>query len=173
MLPNLHKTADLVTLTVEILNEKLHFLCRASALMKQWHMQFFVPVCFLLFNFFPIQYQSLSLQFLLILIMFEKYQQTGQSFPIPLELKLVTDGLSLLVSLETGFLKINTFSWSWSNTKNTVKNMNHLIYWILMEFFGKRYKDLIYNLFHNILKLFDVWPNFAFTTSETMRNYYL
>ena len=142
MLPNLHKTADLVTFTVEILNEKLYFLCRASALMKQWHMQLFVPVCFLLSNFFLIQYQSLSLQFLLILIMFEKYQQTGQSFPISVELKLVTDGLSLLVSLETGFLKINTFSWSWSNTKNTVKNMNHLIYWILMEFFGKRYKDL-------------------------------
>ena len=104
------KTADLVTFTVEILNEKLYFLCRASALMKQWHMQLFVPVCFLLSNFFLIQYQSLSLQFLLILIMFEKYQQTGQSFPISLELKLVTDGLSLLVSLETGFLKINTFS---------------------------------------------------------------
>ena len=30
-----------------------------------------------------------------------------------------------------------------------------------------------YNYFHNILRLFDVLPNFAFTTSETMRNYYL
>ena len=29
------------------------------------------------------------------------------------------------------------------------------------------------NHFHNILKLFDVLPNFPFTTSETMRDYYL
>ena len=31
----------------------------------------------------------------------------------------------------------------------------------------------IYNHFHNILRLFDVLPNFPFTTSETMRDYYL
>ena len=30
-----------------------------------------------------------------------------------------------------------------------------------------------YNHFHNILSLFDVLPNFPFTTSETMRDYYL
>ena len=30
-----------------------------------------------------------------------------------------------------------------------------------------------YNQFHNILRLFDVLPNFAFTTSETMSDYYL
>ena len=30
----------------------------------------------------------------------------------------------------------------------------------------------IYNQFHNILRLFDVLPNFLFTTSETMRDYY-
>ena len=30
-----------------------------------------------------------------------------------------------------------------------------------------------YNHFHNILGLFDVLPNFPFTTSETMRDYYL
>ena len=27
--------------------------------------------------------------------------------------------------------------------------------------------------FYNILRLFDVLPNFLFTTSETMRDYYL
>ena len=32
---------------------------------------------------------------------------------------------------------------------------------------------LIYNHFHNILRLFDVLINFPFTTSETMRDYYL
>ena len=34
---------------------------------------------------------------------------------------------------------------------------------------------LIYNRFHNILKLFDVLPKFSFTTcaSETMCDYYL
>ena len=30
-----------------------------------------------------------------------------------------------------------------------------------------------YNHFHNILRLFDVLPNFPFTTSETMWDYYL
>ena len=30
-----------------------------------------------------------------------------------------------------------------------------------------------YNQFHNILRLFDVLPNFSFTTSETMGDYYL
>ena len=30
-----------------------------------------------------------------------------------------------------------------------------------------------YNHFHNILRLFDVLPNFPFTTSETMGDYYL
>ena len=29
------------------------------------------------------------------------------------------------------------------------------------------------NNFHNILRLFDVLPNFLFVTSETMRDYYL
>ena len=30
-----------------------------------------------------------------------------------------------------------------------------------------------YTHFHNILRLFDGLPNFPFTTSETMRDYYL
>ena len=30
-----------------------------------------------------------------------------------------------------------------------------------------------YNQFHNILRLFDVLPNFLFTTSKTMCDYYL
>ena len=30
-----------------------------------------------------------------------------------------------------------------------------------------------YNQFHNILRLFDVLPKFSFTTSETIRDYYL
>ena len=30
-----------------------------------------------------------------------------------------------------------------------------------------------YNQLHNILRLFDVLPNFAFPTSETMGDYYL
>ena len=31
----------------------------------------------------------------------------------------------------------------------------------------------IYNHFHNCLRRFDVLPSFLFTTSETMRDYYL
>ena len=35
-------------------------------------------------------------------------------------------------------------------------------------------KDLVYsyNHFHNIVRLFDALPNFSFTTSETMGDYY-
>ena len=33
--------------------------------------------------------------------------------------------------------------------------------------------NVFYNHFHNILRHFDVLPNFSFTTSETMRDYYL
>ena len=33
------------------------------------------------------------------------------------------------------------------------------------------YKKEIYNHFHNILRLFDVLPNFPFTTNETEPNY--
>ena len=32
---------------------------------------------------------------------------------------------------------------------------------------------ITYNQFHNILRLFDVLPNFSLTTSETMGDYYL
>ena len=32
------------------------------------------------------------------------------------------------------------------------------------------FKKFIYNHFHNILRLFDVLPNFSFTTSEMMRD---
>ena len=32
---------------------------------------------------------------------------------------------------------------------------------------------LIYNQFRHILRLFDVLPNFPFTTTETMGDYYL
>ena len=37
----------------------------------------------------------------------------------------------------------------------------------------KEQEKISYNHFHNILKLFKVLPNFPFTTSETMRDYYL
>ena len=32
---------------------------------------------------------------------------------------------------------------------------------------------MVYNHFHNFLRLSDVLPNFPFTPSETMRDYYL
>ena len=44
---------------------------------------------------------------------------------------------------------------------------------------GSEYTSVIINLitthnqFHNILRLFDVLPNFPFATSETMEDYYL
>ena len=34
-------------------------------------------------------------------------------------------------------------------------------------------KSITHNQFYNILRLFDVLPNFPFTTSETMCDYYL
>ena len=39
--------------------------------------------------------------------------------------------------------------------------------------FYKGFADGSYSQFHNILKLFDVLPNFSFTTSETRCDYYL
>ena len=39
--------------------------------------------------------------------------------------------------------------------------------------FIKSLKIRAYNQFHNILRLFDVLPNFRFTTSEMMCDYYL
>ena len=40
--------------------------------------------------------------------------------------------------------------------------------WACMVLFA-----IAYNHFHNILRLFDILPNFAFTTSEIMCDYYL
>ena len=37
----------------------------------------------------------------------------------------------------------------------------------------KSKRNLADNQFHNILRLFDVLPNFPFTTSETVSYYYL
>ena len=34
-------------------------------------------------------------------------------------------------------------------------------------------QNFAYNHFHNILRLFDVLPNFPFTPNETMCDYYL
>ena len=52
---------------------------------------------------------------------------------------------------------------SLSKQANYLKRMNkELGYWIFS-----------YNRFHNVLRLFDVMPNFPFITSETMRDYYL
>ena len=36
-----------------------------------------------------------------------------------------------------------------------------------------KYIKKSYNQFHNILRLFDVSPNFSFTAGETMGDYYL
>ena len=33
--------------------------------------------------------------------------------------------------------------------------------------------EIVYENFDNILRLFDVLPNFSFATSKTMRSYYL
>ena len=44
---------------------------------------------------------------------------------------------------------------------------NILQWWKLAQLY------ITYNHFHNILRLFDVLPNFPFPTSETMRDYYL
>ena len=37
----------------------------------------------------------------------------------------------------------------------------------------KKKKKIAEHHFHNILILLDILPNFLFTTSETMRDYYL
>ena len=52
--------------------------------------------------------------------------------------------------------------------------------YIYIVIFGKHLPELycivlicIYNHFHNILRLFNVLPNFPFSTSEKMGDYYL
>ena len=42
-----------------------------------------------------------------------------------------------------------------------------------MEPLIKTKENVVDNHFDNILRLFDALPNFAFTTSETMGDYYL
>ena len=39
--------------------------------------------------------------------------------------------------------------------------------------FNSQNRKLVYNQFHNILRLFDVLPNFPLATSKTMSDYYL
>ena len=45
--------------------------------------------------------------------------------------------------------------------------------WGLLIKTKKAKENFADNPFHNIVRLFDVLPNFPFTTSETMRDYYL
>ena len=42
-----------------------------------------------------------------------------------------------------------------------------------LAIFNEHVLYLSYNQFQNILRYFDVLPNFSFTTSETMGDYYL
>ena len=42
----------------------------------------------------------------------------------------------------------------------------------LVETQNKKLSKAVYNHFYNILRLFAVLPNFPFTTSETMGDYY-
>ena len=48
-----------------------------------------------------------------------------------------------------------------------------MVYIAFNEIGSKIVLYFVSNHFHNILRLFDVLPNFPLTTSETMRDYYL
>ena len=67
----------------------------------------------------------------------------------------------------TPFLKFNTYSIIFYFLQWTIK----------YNFFEKYYNFVLKmhanNQFHNILTIFDVLPNFPFTTNETMGDYYL
>ena len=43
----------------------------------------------------------------------------------------------------------------------------------LLKKHKKAKEDFANNQVHNVLRIFDVLPDFPFTASETMRNYYL
>ena len=64
----------------------------------------------------------------------------------------------------------------WSNSE-LISNRHH--YWKFLPLQTPTFCELrlnmnwAYNHFHNILRLSDVLPNFPFTKSETMRDYYL
>ena len=53
-------------------------------------------------------------------------------------------------------------------TKTDLKNISH----VDVSSFALK-SNLATIIFHNILRLLDVLPNFPFTTSETMGDYYL
>ena len=66
-------------------------------------------------------------------------------------------------------LELNIVAWS----SKILKDIGGLPPWLSANL-GKYMKNSpSYNQFHNILRLFDVLPNFPFTTSETMGDYYL
>ena len=64
------------------------------------------------------------------------------------------------------------------NLLNNLKNFNEIFrkdvtYDNIESPKKNRASPSFYNHFHNILRLFDVLPNFPFTTNETMCDYYL
>ena len=91
--------------------------------------------------------------------------------------KPITVGLSIDDSLFKDMHLVAKDPLKLNNAINTcLINLN--IYIMLFKYALNIYEDhrhisIIYNHFHNILILFDVLPNFPFTTSETMRDYYL
>ena len=74
----------------------------------------------------------------------------------------------LYVYKKTKFLKITQYSQENTLNLKTPFFAEHL--WMTGLYFAIIYS---YNQLHNILRLFDVLPNFPFTTSETMHDYYL
>ena len=64
----------------------------------------------------------------------------------------------MLVNYKTALSDTNSFSCT---------SLSSSLYTKVLSVFAEAY----YNHFHNILRLFDVLPNFPFTTSETKRDY--
>ena len=58
---------------------------------------------------------------------------------------------------------------TWISGLLVEKHLKHLVVYCLIHL----QKNVFYNQFQNVLKLFDVLPNFPFTSSEMMGDYYL
>ena len=80
---------------------------------------------------------------------------------------------SILKSLKSGQTSLITYFpliFGPNKSKKGTSNLNKKKMKIILNFY---IFDSVYNRFHNIWRLFDVLPNFLFTTSKTNRNYYL
>ena len=69
-----------------------------------------------------------------------------------------------------------TYSSKINNMQDNLQALEDPLLTVFNKFIGSKCRTMSlfsYNEFHNILRVFDVLPNFPFTSSETMGDYHL